>query len=460
MTTTMLLPSDDELRVALLHEPHVGLAAAVADDIARDVRRTPQRRRSLPIAPWARWASEPDLGIRQRRVVWVAATFVLVVALLATLLLVGALLRKPSLLGNGAIALAPSNGGLVLLDAGQQTADQTGPDRATYLTFSPTGDRLALWSGSTANAHGAFDWTLALMDARTRAVSTPITAGVPDAPVPNGPLEWSSDGQRILAPALVDGLPVVLIADLSTGRFERVGSSDMDVSVAAWSPDGTRLAYVAERRFSDDWGLWLAGPGGDDATQLRLDFPTGVGVTGDGSVAGATGVAYPVEWSPDSTKLLITGVSQQGTTTDFVVGVADGSITALTPSTVDPVLSAWSPDGSRIAFLSFDKARNADDLYDIGSDGSNLQHLASNGCGFLAWAPDGSRILFDTGSCDRSPMVAVRSVQADGSDPRVIWSEPAPANLAGANGGRSAVETSATVNGLDSISMSWQGIRP
>ena len=459
MTTAMRLPSDDELRLALLREPPQGLAAVLADEIARDVRRSPQRRSRLPIAPWR---SVPDAGLspQSRRIVWLAVAAALVLVLLATILLIGALLRKPTLLGNGVIALAPPDGGIVLLDAGQQTTNRIGTDRGSYLAFSSSGDRLAFWSGTPTNAHGEFAWTLAIMDVRTQAISTPFTDGVPDAVGPNGPLQWSSDGQRILAPVLADGSPGVLIADLATGRFERVGTPDLDVSVAAWSPNGKRLAYIATRRFADDWHVWLADPAGADSTKLDLAFPAGVRLSGDEALGGATGVGYPVAWSPDSTELLVTAGSEQGSTTDFVVRVSDASIRALTRSTVDPVLSRWSPDGSRIAFLSFDKARAADDLYVIDSDGSKLERLATDGCGFVDWAPDASRILFDTGSCEQGQTVSVMSVKADGTDPQEIWSEPRPTNLAGDNGGNSPIRTSSSPNGGDSTSMSWQGIAP
>src|SRR5262249_4328543 len=152
------------LRLALLHEPSPGLSAAVADDIGREVRRTPQRRPTFPIAPWARWAPEPGLGYRTNRGVRVAIALVLLLVLLAALVLIGALLRRPSLLGNGVIALAPPDGGIVLLEPGQQSPARIGTDLGTYVTFSSTGDRLAFWSGPAANAHGAIDWTLSVMD--------------------------------------------------------------------------------------------------------------------------------------------------------------------------------------------------------------------------------------------------------------------------------------------------------
>ena len=68
-----------------------------------------------------------------------------------------------------------------------------------------------------------------------------------------------TDG-RLLVGVLADGSPTVLVADPATGRFTRLGAPDTDTIVASWSPDGRRLASVAERRFANDCGISTSRP--------------------------------------------------------------------------------------------------------------------------------------------------------------------------------------------------------
>jgi Tol biopolymer transport system component len=245
---------------------------------------------------------------------------------------------------------------------------------------------------------------------------------------------------------LADGFPGALFVDPSTGISSRVGPADMDEMLPTWSPAGDRLAFVAEQRFSSAWRLYLADADGGHPVEQSLTFPTGFQIAehqGQPGMAMQTGL--PLAWSPDGTRILVTATSDSGTTMTFVYRVSDGSLTALTPETVNPSLSRWSPDGSSVAFLSFDDQRQLSDLYVIGADGSGLRRVSSDACEFVDWAPDGSRLLFDAGLCDtNSTTIEVRTVLIDGSGLQTVWSEPLRSN------GTYGVTTS----------LSWQGLQP
>ena len=265
----------------------------------------------------------------------------------------------------------------------------------TSLAWSPDGGRLAFWSGAAADpASGlqGYAWQLAILDARSGSIERPITEGLPRALEPNGPIQWSADGRRLLVGVLADGSPGVLIADPATGRFTRLGATDTDTIVASWSPDGRRLASVAERRFANDWHLDIASADGADARSVPLELPSGFRLSGAGAEGGlAMQMGFPLAWSPDGRRLLVTASSDRGTTKAFDVDIADGSTTAVTPASVNPVLTRWSPDGASIAFIAFDPA-SANDLYIIDADGSGLRRLADDVCGLVEWAPDGGEL--------------------------------------------------------------------
>ena len=456
MTTMLPLP-DDDLRDALRRQPSSGLAGIVADAVAGEVARTPQQRTLPAVGAWLQPA-ERTLGSGSRRALLAAAVVCLIAATAMAAILVGGLLRHPMPSRNGSIAVAPPGGGVVVLGGQQPGAHGSPGEPATSLTWSPDGSRLAFWSGATAdpasNRQG-YAWQLAILDARTGSIERPMTDGLPGTLEPNGPIQWSPDGRRILASVLADGSPTVLTADLATGRFTRLGTPDTDTTVAAWSPDGLRLAAVAERRFTDDWHLFVSSADGADSQTVPLVLPRGVGLSGTDAQGGlGLQMGFPPVWSPDGRRLLVTASRDDGGTTTFLVDAADGSAVAVTPASVHPVLTRWSPDGSSIAFLSYDPGRVVNDLYTIGVDGTGLRRLAEDVCEVVEWAPDSSELLFDSGLCNQAETIAVRAVKPDGSGARTVWSEPRSTGL------QPLLPTSASVGAIGGVSASWQDLRP
>ena len=71
---------------------------------------------------------------------------------------------------------------------------------------------------------------------------------------------------------------------------------------------------------------------------------------------------------------------------------------------------AWSPDGTRIAFVS-DRDGGFPELYLMNADGSGVTRLTNNAFvdGNPSWAPDGSRLVFErcceNGTSDLTPPV-------------------------------------------------------
>ena len=110
-------------------------------------------------------------------------------------------------------------------------------------------------------------------------------------------------------------------------------------ALPAWSPDGTKIAFVPEPGLPDgDFDVYTMNPDG----------------TGRTPITSGVGDDCSPNWSPDGAKLaFFRDPVAMASLEDVWTMNADGS--AQTPITTDQarnVQPAWSPDGTRIAFAS------------------------------------------------------------------------------------------------------------
>ena len=84
---------------------------------------------------------------------------------------------------------------------------------------------------------------------------------------------------------------------------------------------------------------------------------------------------------------------------------------------------AWSPDGSRLLFVSNRDGNN--EIYIMKADGTNVINLTSNPANdqFPAWSPDGQNIVFTT---DRDGNQEIYSMRPDGTELNNLSKNPAP----------------------------------
>lgn len=177
------------------------------------------------------------------------------------------------------------------------------------------------------------------------------------------------------------------------------------------SPDGKRVAYLQQPTLFSDNFLNV------------LDVTTGVTVrvTGPGGYYG-----MPI-WSPNGTRLLfaawVSNANYLLSNYELFIVNADGSgLTNLTNNLATDLNPSWSPDGDRIAFVSF---RNTSDsnphsaVYVMNANGSDIR-LLTTGRDYIAeiaWSPDGRQIAYSDGG-------SLYVMNADGSLPARLTRPP------------------------------------
>ena len=228
---------------------------------------------------------------------------------------------------------------------------------------------------------------------------------------------WSPDGSRIafleqdrdaddlgtlrLSTSAPDGSdPIVVTGGLIEPMYPSV----------AWSPDGSRIAVLDSRAHDldafDDYGLPLT-----EIAVYALDGTRDRFVDVPGTASGFT-------WWPDGQGFAVAASDARGDV-DLVRVDLRGHIVTVLMEDVAPYAPAVSPGADRVAFVRQEPPIGGshvpvDDIWTVGLDGTHLTRVTDEP-GWkpaLAWSPDGTRIVFANQTPERCDIV---SVALDGS---------------------------------------------
>ena len=298
------------------------------------------------------------------------------------------------------------------------------------------------------------------------------------------------------AKCLWQGVGALVAAMLLSGAALAVAALTLAEPAGATLPGGNgKIAYA-------NGGIWVAGPGGENPTRLTSSIMDGAPswspdgqkiaftrlngcrgpecVFGDVWVMDANGTdarfvtkGFNPSWSPDGEKLAyescatsgfypcdndkrnVSLVNPDGTgRVDLTSGMRSSCNANTTSTEEDP---AWSPDGTRIAFVS-SAERCRLEVYAMDADGTGKVRLSEAGINEgdhqPGWSPDGEEIVFSRSY--EAEMPKVFSVDADGVLGEVAYPNARGFEPAWAPDGRRIAYRATPGNALTSVTVTGE----
>jgi len=226
-----------------------------------------------------------------------------------------------------------------------------------------------------------------------------------NSPGSNGDPAWSP-GRRKIAFASTrasDSFQRIYTMNADGSGVTQLTNSGGPDKSPAWSPDGSQIAFTHVARhhlatghvfFSTD--IYLINADGSGLVQLT-----------------STGHESSAAWSPDGSKIAFES-TRDGRSEIYVMSANGSAVTRLTRRAANDYDPAWSPDGTKLAFDSKPAGCCGNfDIYLMDADGSAVTRLTRDphDDSEPTWSPDGSRIVFDS---DRSGKTEIYLMNSNG----------------------------------------------
>ena len=201
---------------------------------------------------------------------------------------------------------------------------------------------------------------------------------------------WSPDGTRLAYVSFERRKPVVYVQSLTTGTRRAVANFTGSNSAPAWSPDGRRLAVV------------LSKDGGSQMFVINAE-----GGNGAQRLTSSVGIDTEPNWSPDGQSIIFTS-DRGGSPQIYRIPASGGQAQRLTFEGTYNVSPRHSPDGKSFTFVQRSGSRFSIAVQDFAS--RQAQVLTDGGVDESpSFAPNGRMILYASEVRGRGILAAVSS---------------------------------------------------
>lgn len=241
-------------------------------------------------------------------------------------------------------------------------------DQIAYVSDKTGADEIWLWTGD-----GQPDQQVTHLGARTEAYS------------------WSPDGTQLAVAASTRGTFDIYLVDVAGGRQTRLTTHDDYEVYPQFTPDGSRILFV---RLNQDWTdhtVVSIAPDGSDERILERD-------TDFFDYHYGREFGYPLVSPPGcpAGSVFLFRSHRNGWENIWVANVdGSGEARPLAPSSADQYDAAWSPDGSKVAYVENSDGTLAIRIAEPDGAGAVDGFSPRLGCYTKpSWSPDGRKLAF------------------------------------------------------------------
>jgi len=200
---------------------------------------------------------------------------------------------------------------------------------------------------------------------------------------------WSPDGTRIAYVSFEQGRSMVFVHNLVDGTRRVLSAYDGINSAPAWSPDGKKLALALSK---------------DGVSQIYVMDADGSGLV---RLTNSTAIDTEASFSPDGKYILFTS-DRGGSPQIYRMSASGTNVERMTFEGSYNVTPRYSPDGKSFAYIQRNQGRYTLALMDLGTRQSVMLSDSSLD-GSPAFAPNGRLILYASIVGGRGILAAVSS---------------------------------------------------
>jgi TolB protein len=203
------------------------------------------------------------------------------------------------------------------------------------------------------------------------------------------------DGARIA----FSSTPYIIVLNVDTLEERTLTNRSQVSENPAWSPDGNRLAFQANR----DGGTNIYAVYADGSDQVAL-------------TKGNNSYYFP-QYSPDGSKIAFYALNPR----ELWIMEGDGSGARRVSNNGKDGPLIWSPDGKRLAFQAGDDSGNYG-ISVMNADGSNIKRVTNGPAEYpTAWSPDATQIIgLKYAAPDQKEFQGYFTIAVDGSSRRSL----------------------------------------
>lgn len=231
--------------------------------------------------------------------------------------------------------------------------------------------------------------------------------------------EWSPDGNGIAYQTdngEINTSPGyrpthIAVLDLQDSSVTRLTTGTSFNFLPTWSPDGHWIAFLSDKSGTEEYNLWKVPAAGGSAVQITGDFNDldDLGVKDDRS-------PKTLSWSRDGSRIAFARMKKSTGDYDYdiySVPSDGGTRIDVLSSPWDEVCPAYSPDGTRIAFVSNRSGMN--EIWTLSLENNTLRQITGSSgktiyenAGKIEWSSSGNEILYTSNEGSYYTLYAVR----------------------------------------------------